>query len=143
MSRGYTTFGNDIWYQYLKPNLVFPTEKIIRIVDWRLALTFRGLQIAIVSYFLWDAVFHQHFLLKVEPDNILSLYVSDGDAVALQKEFYQQQVYGDDSDDNYCNRNSSYHYKWSESWQYLFNGCVALIPGMLAKKVPIFTASAS
>lgn len=127
-----------IWYYCLKPTLVFPTSKVIKIVDWRLALIFRGLQAIILVYFTWQALKHQQYLRKEVPENVLSVYVTGGNVTQRQFHLYEVQRTGSDpSPNNYCNSNSSYDFLWSESWKYIFQGCVSPIPGQLADKGPL------
>ncbi|KAK3239283.1 hypothetical protein CYMTET_50778 [Cymbomonas tetramitiformis] len=123
------------WLYFVKPNLYFPTNKEIRIIDWRLAVLFRGLQATIILYFLYGLVYGQEYLKTDDPGQVLSLYVSDGTALALQEEKAAIQIAGSDpGPDNYCNRLSSYDFIWSENWAYIFNICIAPFVGDLAQK---------
>eukprot|EP00854_Cymbomonas_tetramitiformis_P016343 gene16343-19401_t len=83
----------------------------------------------------FDGVLLLTALTQDDPGQVLSLYVSDGTALALQEEKAAIQIAGSDpGPDNYCNRLSSYDFIWSENWAYIFNICIAPFVGDLAQK---------
>ncbi|KAK3276816.1 hypothetical protein CYMTET_15140 [Cymbomonas tetramitiformis] len=84
-------FLERFWYFRMKPKLVFPTEKVVKIMDWRLAILFRGLQAVALSYFVYILVNGQEFLIKEEPSIVLSMYTGSGNASAVQIEQWATQ----------------------------------------------------
>eukprot|EP00854_Cymbomonas_tetramitiformis_P002181 gene2181-2886_t len=72
------------------------------------------------------------------PQSVLSVFVSNGDAIQRQYQHHETQRTGSDpSPNNYCNPNSSYDFHWSDTWKYFFKGCMAPFPAQLADKGPL------
>ncbi|KAK3259851.1 hypothetical protein CYMTET_31167, partial [Cymbomonas tetramitiformis] len=132
--KGYSRFER-LWYFKVKPKLVFSLDKQLVIADHRLAIVNFFLTICVVVYLCISLLARASFLTVEAPKLLLSSYTSSGQVEEAQTNMWGLlQTEEGNVSSNFCVPNSDYDYYYNADTQYIYDGCLALDPFLLASK---------
>jgi len=109
------TEGEQPWY--MACFCVYNTVKIVKINDYRVAVTHKFLLALIVVFALW-LVFDQHGYCEVVP-----IQPSNSDMVVFWDDSAWVQKIATENNTRYCNGSIDTNFYWGDTWQYLNNTC--------------------